>query len=64
MPTCNVREAEENRRLKTLREAARVGIDDVSSGRFRSFQSHTALVRYIHSLAEKAIAANKRRTPR
>jgi antitoxin ParD1/3/4 len=53
------REAEEKARLKALREAARVGIDDINSGRFRSFQSRTALARHVNSVTEKAIAANK-----
>jgi antitoxin ParD1/3/4 len=52
------REAEERARLKALREAARVGIEDIEAGRFRTFQSK-ALARHLTSVAEKAIAANK-----
>ena len=53
------REAEEKVRLKALREAARVGIDDIEAGRFRSFQSPAALNRYLASIADKAIAGKK-----
>ena len=53
------REAEEKARLKALREAARVGVEDIDAGRFRSFQSSKALARHLTSVAEKAIAADK-----
>jgi len=53
------REAEEKVRLKALREAARVGIDDIEAGRFRSFQSPTALNRYLALMVDKTIAGTK-----
>ena len=53
------REAEEKTRLKALREAARVGVEDIDAGRFRSFQSSKALARHLTSVAEKAIAGDK-----
>jgi antitoxin ParD1/3/4 len=53
------REAEERARLKALREAARVGIEDIEAGQFRTFQSSKALARHLTSVAEKALAANK-----
>ncbi len=53
------REAEEKVRLKALREAARVGIDDIEAGRFRSFRSPLAVNRYLASIADKAIARTK-----
>ena len=53
------RETEEKVRLKALREAARVGIDDIAAGRFRSFQSPTALNRHLASMADKSIARKK-----
>jgi len=53
------REAEEKARLKALRDAARLGVEDIEAGRFRSFQSSKALSRHVTSLAEKTTAANK-----
>jgi antitoxin ParD1/3/4 len=53
------REAEDKARLKALREAARVGLDDIEAGRFRSFQSAKALRTHLTSLAVKAVSANK-----
>lgn len=37
------REAADSARLRALREAARIGADDISAGRFRSFESPAAL---------------------
>ena len=53
------REAEDKARLKALREAARVGVEDFEAGRFRSFPSSKALARHLTSMAEKAITTNK-----
>jgi antitoxin ParD1/3/4 len=53
------REAEDKARLKALREAARVGVEDFEAGRFRRFQSSKALARHLNSMAEKAITTNK-----
>ena len=53
------RDAEDKARLKALREAARVGADDIEAGRFRSLESPAAIARHIGSVADKAIAANK-----
>jgi antitoxin ParD1/3/4 len=55
------REAEDKARLKALREAARIGADDIDAGRFRSFDSASALAQQIDSIAESAIPATKRR---
>jgi len=49
------REAQDSARLHALREAARVGIDDMDAGRFRSFESPAALSRHLTSIADKAI---------
>ena len=54
------REAEEKARLGALRDAARVGMDEVDAGRFRSFDSHEALELHLRSITDKAIAASKR----
>jgi antitoxin ParD1/3/4 len=53
------REAEEKVRLQALRDAARVGIDDLEAGRFRTFQSPAALNRHLASIANRAIAGKK-----
>jgi antitoxin ParD1/3/4 len=50
------REAEEKIRLKALREAARIGIAEIDSGRLRSFESPAALKRHLASIADKTIA--------
>lgn len=47
-------EAEQNARLKALREAARAGMADIDAGRFRSFESPTALQRHL-ALADQTI---------
>ncbi len=49
------REAEDNARLHSLREAARVGMADIDAGRFRSFESPAALSRHLTAIADKAI---------
>jgi antitoxin ParD1/3/4 len=49
------REAQDNARLRALREAARVGIADIDAGRFRSFDSPAALSRHLTDIADKAI---------
>lgn len=53
------REAEEQARLKALREAVRVGTDDIEAGRFRTFESAPALARHLGSIASKVIARAK-----
>jgi antitoxin ParD1/3/4 len=53
------REAEDQARLKALREAARVGIEDIEEGRFRRFAASKALARHLTVVAEKAIGAKK-----
>ena len=54
------REAEEKARLRALRDAARVGVDDIDAGRFRSFDSHEAMKLHLRSITTKAITASKR----
>ena len=53
------RETEEKARLKALREAARVGVNDMETGRFCTFQSTTSLARHLRSIAERAITRHK-----
>lgn len=50
-------EAENEARLKTLREAARVGIADIDAGRFQSFDAPEPLRRHLAALTEDAIAS-------
>jgi antitoxin ParD1/3/4 len=54
-----VRAAEEKAKLKALREAAQVGIDDMEAGRYRSFETSEALRRHLRSVADDAIKAAK-----
>jgi antitoxin ParD1/3/4 len=49
------RDAEEKVRIKALREAARVGIEDIDAGRFRTFHSPAVLRRHLASIADKAV---------
>lgn len=50
------REAEQEARLKALREAARVGIADVKAGRFTSFDSVDRLQKHLRALSAEAMA--------
>ena len=50
------REAEEQARLKALREAARIGIADIDAGRFRSFETPTDLTHHVAAILGKTIA--------
>ena len=48
-------EAEDEARLKALREAANAGIADIDAGRFRSFDAPEPLRDHLEALAEDAI---------
>jgi len=50
------REAEDRARIEALREAARIGIADIETGRFRRFDSRSTLERHLASLADTAIS--------
>lgn len=50
------REAETAARLHALREAVRVGLDDIEAGRYRDFASDEALRQHLAALTEKALA--------
>ena len=54
------REAEDRAKLKALREAAKVGLDDIAAGRYRTFDSDESLREYLNGLAEEAIARARR----
>lgn len=51
------REAEDAHRLEALRTAVQVGIADIESGRFKSFETKETLRAHFKSLTDKAIAA-------
>ncbi|HMN47287.1 MAG TPA: type II toxin-antitoxin system ParD family antitoxin [Povalibacter sp.] len=55
------RAAEEKARLKALRDAARVGTDDIDAGRFSEFSSMSDLRRHLDSLAARAAASARSR---
>lgn len=50
------REAEDRARIHALREAARIGDDDIDAGRFRSFEAPAALNRHLAKIANQAIS--------
>ena len=50
------REAEEASRLEALRSAVKIGIDDIESGRFKTFGSTEALRIHVKSLTAKVIS--------
>ena len=49
-------EAEEEVRLKAMREAADAGIADIAAGRFRTFESVAMLEEHLSALSDRAIA--------
>ena len=49
------REAQDSARLHALREAARIGMADIDTGRFRSFESPAALSGHLTAISDKAI---------
>lgn len=55
------REKEDHARLQALREAARVGIEDLESGRYKEFASMSELKSHLGKLSDEALG---RRSPR
>jgi antitoxin ParD1/3/4 len=51
------REAEEAAKIKSLREAARIGIAALERGEFREFKSIEDLQAYLNDLSEKVISS-------
>jgi antitoxin ParD1/3/4 len=49
------RDAEEDAKLKALREAIQVGIDDIEAGRYHTFKTSQALRQHLKELADEAI---------
>lgn len=50
------REAEDAYRLELLRSAVKIGIADIESGRFKSFDTTESLRAHLKSVTAKAIA--------
>lgn len=55
------RESEDKARLKSLREAARVGIADIEAGDFRDFSSSEELRAHLDALARKTLRQPQKR---
>lgn len=55
------REAEERARLKALRDAARIGIEDVDAGRVRDFSTTSELRQHLDSLAKGTLTSTRSR---
>lgn len=53
------REYEDRMRLKALRDAVKVGQDDLKAGRYRSFDSFEALDDHLGKIADRAIARHR-----
>lgn len=53
------REAEERARLKALRDAVELGLDDLEAGRSVTFESFVTLDRHLDTLADRAIARHR-----
>jgi antitoxin ParD1/3/4 len=58
------RDAEERARIKALREAVQVGIDDLEAGRYRTFDKPGALRRHLSSIADEVGEAHRRSSKR
>lgn len=52
------REAQDSARRCALREAARIGVDDINPGLFRTFESPAAFNRHLSAIAKAAIVGN------
>lgn len=57
-------EAAEKAKLKALRAAAQLGIDDMEAGRFRRFNSSEELQRYLRGLADEVLGRKRRSRPK
>ncbi|MBF0562470.1 MAG: type II toxin-antitoxin system ParD family antitoxin [Alphaproteobacteria bacterium] len=52
-------ESEHAARLEALREAARIGMADIETGRFEAFTDVESLGRHLGALADEAIAGSR-----
>jgi antitoxin ParD1/3/4 len=55
------REAEDRIRLKSLRDAARLGVADVEAGRYRLFDSPVVVRRHLARVAAEELPAGRRK---
>lgn len=55
------RESEDKARLKSLRDAARLGIADIEAGRFRDFSAETPLQEHLEALAQNTVRQASKR---
>jgi antitoxin ParD1/3/4 len=58
------RDAAEKQKLRVLREAAQVGIDDMDAGRYSAFRTSEELRAHLKSLADEAKRRRLARKPR
>ena len=49
------REAEDAYRLEALRSAVQVGIDDIATGKFKTFENKESLRAHLKSITDEAI---------
>jgi antitoxin ParD1/3/4 len=49
------REAEDAYRLEALRSAVQVGIDDIATGKFKTFENKDSLRAHLKSITDEAI---------
>jgi antitoxin ParD1/3/4 len=56
-------EEEVKARLRSLREAARVGLEAIEDGRYRTFRTTTELGKHLRGVADRVIS-NTRKRPR
>lgn len=49
------REAEDAYRLEALRSAVQVGIDDITTGKFKTFENKDSLRAHLKSITDEAI---------
>ena len=54
------RETQDAEKLKALRAAVQVGIDDIERGDYKEFEDVPALVNYLDKLANKVLGKSKR----
>jgi antitoxin ParD1/3/4 len=54
------REAEDNARIKALRDAARIGIADIEAGRYRTFESPAVLNYHLSTLRDDVLPGEGR----
>jgi len=50
----------EKAKLKALRKAIQIGIDDIEAGRYRDFDNVDDLDRYLKALSDKVIRGARR----